>query len=91
MCMFAGISSGFVYEDVTGDKKEKDAIPSTPTPPPQRRLAKSLSVAPSAVTKGICFAQLACFVVHTCFDWLRINFPAERIGFSQFSNCLKCS
>ncbi|XP_075220156.1 ral GTPase-activating protein subunit beta isoform X3 [Lycorma delicatula] len=39
----------------TGLDKEKKEHPSShsPTPPPQRRLAKSFSVAPSAVTKGI--------------------------------------
>lgn len=38
----------------TGSEKEKKDQPSShsPTPPPQRRLAKSFSVAPSAVTKG---------------------------------------
>lgn len=60
--MFAGISSGFVNEDVGSDKKEKDAPPSTPTPPPQRRLAKSFSVAPSAVSKGISFISTIAYL-----------------------------
>lgn len=54
---FLGISSGnsASNEDTASekDKKERDRPPSTPTPPPQRRLAKSFSVAPSAVSKGI--------------------------------------
>lgn len=55
-----GIAQPAWWEDVIGgsfDKnKEITSISSTsthsPTPPPQRRLAKSFSVAPSSVTKG---------------------------------------
>ncbi|KAK6624852.1 hypothetical protein RUM44_011716 [Polyplax serrata] len=56
---FLGICSSYLYEDVTGFKKEKDVQPtSIQTPPTQRRLAKSLSVAPSSVSKGIPRASL---------------------------------
>lgn len=36
-----------------GEKMNKDQPQPSPTPPTQRRLAKSFSVTPSAVTKGI--------------------------------------
>ena len=53
ICMISGICSSCLYEEITGFKKEMDLLPSTQTPPTQRRLPKSLSVAPSSVAKGI--------------------------------------
>lgn len=55
------------------DKKEPNWTPagitpssSSPTPPPQRRLAKSFSVAPSAMTKGTALMRGACWLFALC-------------------------
>ncbi|KAJ9585303.1 hypothetical protein L9F63_002888 [Diploptera punctata] len=65
---FMGIAQPYSWEDGSSstdrDKKESGtsshptSATHSPTPPPQRRLAKSFSVAPSAVTKGIPKASL---------------------------------
>jgi hypothetical protein len=60
--MIAGIAQPYSWEEASSssdrDKKESgttshpSCVSHSSTPPPQRRLAKSFSVAPSAVTKG---------------------------------------
>jgi hypothetical protein len=60
--MIAGIAQPNSWDEASSssdrDKKESGtsshptSASHSPTPPPQRRLAKSFSVAPSAVTKG---------------------------------------
>lgn len=65
---FLGIAQPYSWEEGSSssdrDKKESGVFSHptsathSPTPPPQRRLAKSFSVAPSAVTKGIPKASL---------------------------------
>ncbi|XP_049763292.1 ral GTPase-activating protein subunit beta isoform X1 [Schistocerca cancellata] len=65
---FLGIAQPFLWEEGscgTGSRDKKEGASShppsathSPTPPPQRRLAKSFSVAPSAVTKGMPKASL---------------------------------
>jgi hypothetical protein len=60
--MIAGIAQPYSWDEGSSssdrDKKESGtsshptSATHSPTPPPQRRLAKSFSVAPSAVTKG---------------------------------------
>ncbi|XP_067010015.2 ral GTPase-activating protein subunit beta [Anabrus simplex] len=58
---FLGVAQSFSWDEgVTTEREKKEGASShppsathSPTPPPQRRLAKSFSVAPSAVTKGI--------------------------------------
>lgn len=60
--VIAGVAQPYSWEEGSSssdrDKKESGVFSHptsathSPTPPPQRRLAKSFSVAPSAVTKG---------------------------------------
>jgi hypothetical protein len=60
--VIAGIAQPYSWDEGSSssdrDKKESGtsshptSVTHSPTPPPQRRLAKSFSVAPSAVTKG---------------------------------------
>ncbi|XP_011305025.1 ral GTPase-activating protein subunit beta isoform X2 [Fopius arisanus] len=59
-CATSGISStsSSGIGGTGGDKISKDQPQPSPTPPTQRRLAKSFSVTPSAVTKGIPKASL---------------------------------
>jgi len=73
-----GISSPTLYQEVTGEKKEKEGkgAPSTPTPPPQRRLAKSFSVAPAAVavSKGTKPKSLLIFMLCTILKLETIDY-----------------
>lgn len=86
--MFTGICSSYLYEDVTGFKKEKDVQPtSIQTPPTQRRLAKSLSVAPSSVSKGICFAHFPFFINKAQTCTLFKNFRFNSVSFSFLCVC----
>ncbi|XP_021916328.1 ral GTPase-activating protein subunit beta isoform X3 [Zootermopsis nevadensis] len=65
---FLGIAQPYLWDEGCSssdrDKRESGisshptSVTHSPTPPPQRRLAKSFSVAPSAVTKGIPKASL---------------------------------
>ncbi|KAK7862306.1 hypothetical protein R5R35_014671 [Gryllus longicercus] len=63
---FLGVAQPFTWDEGSINEREKKEGASShppsathsPTPPPQRRLAKSFSVAPSAVTKGIPKASL---------------------------------
>lgn len=50
-----GVGAGGVAGDKSGGKDQPQP---SPTPPTQRRLAKSFSVTPSAVTKGTLCTQL---------------------------------
>lgn len=71
---YLGIAQTYSWEDVVtggggGDKsKELTGVHNashSPTPPPQRRLAKSFSVAPSTTSKGIIDLLLLYLSMHT--------------------------
>lgn len=91
LIVFSGIASTQLYTDVTGERKDKEACvpPATPTPPPQRRLAKSFSVAPAAaaaaaVSKGTPLAFLTLPMHSILFKYLLLWCPLFPFLLSQF-------
>ena len=83
ICMISGICSSCLYEEITGFKKEMDLLPSTQTPPTQRRLPKSLSVAPSSVAKGI-FLSCTFFFFSCLFKSTKLFLGVIGINFFLF-------
>lgn len=69
-------------KEISGNTSTTTQGTHSPTPPTQRRLAKSFSVTPSSVTKG-----LHIFLLYITFSLLHVRYKNKRTSFFFFFFC----